>query len=62
MRDKGDLVRRAEDRLLTEIDRRLAQWRRDRRERADSAQPLAALLGDHDQRPIVVGRAAKPRL
>lgn len=62
MRDSTGLVRRAEDRLLSEIGRRLAHWRRDKRERADSTQPLEALLGDHGQRAIVVGRAAKPRL
>ncbi|MFV0297152.1 MAG: hypothetical protein ACK5JT_13650 [Hyphomicrobiaceae bacterium] len=62
MRDKGDLLRRAEDRLLTEIDRRLAGWRHDKRKMAANSQRLEGRCIDRVQRPSSHHSAAMPKL
>lgn len=62
MRDKSDLIRRAEDRLLTEIDRRLAGWRRDKRKMAAKSQRLEGRCGKRNACPSSHHSAAMPKL
>lgn len=62
LRDCTELMRRAEDHLLTEIDRRLAGWRRDKRKMAAKSQRLEGRCGKHDVCPSPHHSAAMPKL